>query len=233
MRKLFLYGMVGLVFIAFHGPSAWLAYFLQFPGQGPGGLDPILLNLAIFTSWGAIHSILSRHVVKEFMKNLVGEDFVKPVSVIIMGISQCFMIYYWQPLNGIVWQTEGTTYWILTAIYLSGFGVVFLASLILNYMEVLGVARILRRIKGQPEKPSKLILKGPYKYCRHPVYIGVLIALWVGPVMSYGRLEFAILGTIYVLLGTWLEEKTAQLEMGDVYKKYQKQVPMWIPGLKP
>jgi protein-S-isoprenylcysteine O-methyltransferase Ste14 len=51
--------------------------------------------------------------------------------------------------------------------------------------------------------------------------------------MSYGRLEFAILGTIYVLLGTWLEEKTAQLEMGDVYKKYQKQVPMWIPGLKP
>jgi hypothetical protein len=60
-RKVLLYGIVAMVFIACHGPSAWLAYFLQFPGQGSGGLDSVLLNVAIFAAWGGIHSVLSRH----------------------------------------------------------------------------------------------------------------------------------------------------------------------------
>ena len=233
VKKLLLYGMVVIVFIAFHGPSAWLAYFLQFPGHGPGGLNPVLLNVAIFAAWGGIHSVLSRHVTKDFMRHWMHDDFVKPVSVIIMGISQCFMLYYWQPLNGILWQTSGLAYWILTALFLSGFGLVFYASLLLDYMEVLGVRKILRRIKGEAAKPPELALKGPYRYCRHPVYIATIAALWIGPVMTYGRLEFVILGTVYIFIGTCLEEMTARAEIGDAYEAYQARVPMWIPRLVP
>jgi len=229
MRTLLLYGMVAVVFVAFHGPSAWLAYFLQFPGQGRGGLQPVLLNGAIFAAWGGIHSILSRRVTKDFMKRWMHDDFVKPVSVILMGISQCFMLYYWQPLDGILWQTSGAAYWILTVLFLSSFGFVFYASVLLDYMEVLGVRKILRRIKGEAANPPALILKGPYRYCRHPVYLATIAVLWIGPVMTYGRLEFAILGTVYIIIGTWLEEMTARAEIGAAYKAYQARVPMWIP----
>ena len=156
--------MVVIVFIAFHVPSAWLAYFLQFPGNSGGGLNPVLLNVAIFAAWGGIHSVLSRRVTKDFIRQWMHDDFVKPVSVIIMGISQCFMLYYWQPLDGILWQTSGLAYWILTALFLGGLGLVFYFSLLLDYMEVLGVRKILRRIKGEDAKPPKLTLKGPYSY---------------------------------------------------------------------
>jgi protein-S-isoprenylcysteine O-methyltransferase Ste14 len=100
-------------------------------------------------------------------------------------------------------------------------------------MEVLGVRKILRRIKGETAKPPELVLKGPYRYCRHPVYVATIAALWIGPIMTYGRLEFAILGTVYIFIGTWLEEMTARAEIGDAYKAYQVHVPMWIPRFTP
>ena len=49
--------------------------------------------------------------------------------------------------------------------------------------------------------------------------------------MTYGRLEFAILGTVYIFIGTCLEEMTARAEIGNAYEAYQESVPMWIPRL--
>lgn len=51
--------------------------------------------------------------------------------------------------------------------------------------------------------------------------------------MTMGRLEFAFLVTVYVLIGTWLEEGDRRRDMGDPYDRYRSNVPMWIPRLTP
>jgi protein-S-isoprenylcysteine O-methyltransferase Ste14 len=38
--------------------------------------------------------------------------------------------------------------------------------------------------------------------------------------------------TLYVLIGTWLEERKLVLEFGEAYLRYQRQVPMLIPFAK-
>ena len=85
----------------------------------------------------------------------------------------------------------------------------------------------------EPNPPPTLCLKGPYRYCRHPVYLASIGTLWIGPVMTAGRLEFALLVTIYVLIGTWFEERDTGKEIGEAYDLYQANVPMWIPRLTP
>lgn len=55
----------------------------------------------------------------------------------------------------------------------------------------------------------------------------------MGTVMTYARAEFTILGTIYFLTGTHLEERNLREELGEVYELYCQNVPMWIPRLKP
>jgi protein-S-isoprenylcysteine O-methyltransferase Ste14 len=35
--------------------------------------------------------------------------------------------------------------------------------------------------------------------------------------------------TLYVIIGTWLEERKLVLEFGEAYLQYQKEVPMLIP----
>lgn len=51
--------------------------------------------------------------------------------------------------------------------------------------------------------------------------------------MTYGRLEFALLGSIYLIIGTFFEERNLREELGEVYNLYRENVPMWIPRLRP
>jgi protein-S-isoprenylcysteine O-methyltransferase Ste14 len=66
---------------------------------------------------------------------------------------------------------------------------------------------------------------------RHPMYFALIIALWCDTV-TITNIMVNIILTIYVITGTILEEKKLMLEFGDVYVKYQQEVPMLIPFTK-
>ena len=59
-----------------------------------------------------------------------------------------------------------------------------------------------------------------------------MIAFWVTPEMSVGHLVFALTSTIYILIGTQLEEKDLVELFGDKYRDYQKSVGMLLPNLR-
>jgi len=63
---------------------------------------------------------------------------------------------------------------------------------------------------------------------RHPMYFALIVALWCDTFTVSGIIVNIIL-TLYVIIGTILEEKKLVLEFGDAYIKYQQEVPMLIP----
>jgi protein-S-isoprenylcysteine O-methyltransferase Ste14 len=73
------------------------------------------------------------------------------------------------------------------------------------------------------------VLRGPYKITRHPFYFFILLMIWSYPEMTTDRLLFAVAWTVWVTLGTILEEKDLVSEIGNEYVKYQANVPMLIP----
>ncbi len=77
----------------------------------------------------------------------------------------------------------------------------------------------------------RLIATGPYAFVRHPIYTGVIAALWAMAV-AQTRWE-AILGaaifTISFIMKARLEEKFLRLELGPSYDVYAADVPMLIP----
>jgi len=233
MKRLTLFSLVFVDFIAFHVPGIWLFFFLLFPEQGSGGVADATWNALLIFAWGAVHSLLARKSARARIAKMVGDDFVKLVYTIVAGITQCLMLYYWRPLEGTLWGTDGALYWMLTALFVCTFGLVFYCSLLLDYMEVLGIRSILRRFRGEPARPASLCLRGPYLHCRHPVYLATVASFWIGPVMTVGRFEFALLGTMYVFIGAWFEERDTRRLLGEVYDKYRAHVPMWIPRLTP
>jgi methanethiol S-methyltransferase len=214
-------------------PLIWMLVFLHFQPEGEGGRQAVTYNALSFVGWCVLHSLMVRERAKRFISGIVGEQAVRASYVIVSGITLSLVLYFWRPFQGVLWQVSEPYYWVLTALFLACILGSYYVSGFFDSGEFIGVRTYLRAMKNRPPKPAVFTAEGPYAYCRHPLYLFFIGILWIGPVMSYGRLEFALLGTIYLLVGTYLEERNLNVELGSSYDLYRENVPMWIPRFTP
>ncbi len=78
---------------------------------------------------------------------------------------------------------------------------------------------------------SELKRNGLLGVVRHPMYFALIIYLW-SETFTVSDIIINIVLTIYIIMGTIVEEKKLILEFGDTYVKYQQEVPMLIPFIK-
>jgi protein-S-isoprenylcysteine O-methyltransferase Ste14 len=92
-----------------------------------------------------------------------------------------------------------------------------------------GIRQILNFAKPKTAAPpAELKRKGLLGMVRHPMYLALILYLWCQTFRMMDLVVNTFL-TMYVLVGTWLEERKLVLEFGEAYHRYQKQVPMLIP----
>ena len=86
--------------------------------------------------------------------------------------------------------------------------------------------------------PKRLVVVGFYRYVRNPMYVG-FIAGWVGLWVVFGRVNLiAITVAAAVILSVALfvrlyEEPTLRKMFGAEYEEYCRNVPRWIPRMRP
>jgi len=56
-----------------------------------------------------------------------------------------------------------------------------------------------------------------YRNIRHPIQLGILIAVWATPIMTYGHLTLSVSFTVYTFIGLYFEEKDLVSALGDPY----------------
>jgi protein-S-isoprenylcysteine O-methyltransferase Ste14 len=78
-----------------------------------------------------------------------------------------------------------------------------------------------------------IIVEGPYRWDRHPLYACILALFWIRPEVMADGLLLSILWSAWLVAGTLLEERDLVAELGDGYRRYQRQVPMLIPWRGP
>jgi Putative protein-S-isoprenylcysteine methyltransferase len=116
-------------------------------------------------------------------------------------------------------------------------GIFFISiGLCIMIITIIKFFRIGKRTLAPWSPTKKLIIDGIYRYVRNPMIIGVLIVL-IGEsiaILSQSIFEWAftffIINNIYFVL---LEEPLLEKKFGAEYQEYKKNVPRWIPSLKP
>jgi protein-S-isoprenylcysteine O-methyltransferase Ste14 len=105
---------------------------------------------------------------------------------------------------------------------LLGLLVIVRAAGVIDPLELAGV----RRSRGTLE------VRGPYRWVRHPIYLGFLLAVWLPASMTGDRLWFAMLTTAYLVAAIPLEERTMRRRLGADYQGYRDRV-RWrlLPGV--
>ena len=118
-------------------------------------------------------------------------------------------------------------------VLISGSLIIFVWALFFIYdpLSFFGIRQILNF--GKKNSSSQEIKKnGLLGIIRHPMYFAVIVYFWCQTFRVADLLVNTIV-TIYIVIGTFLEEKKLVLEFGDSYTKYQQEVPMLIPFIKP
>ena len=88
-----------------------------------------------------------------------------------------------------------------------------------------------------PWQPTqKLVIRGPYKYCRNPMITGVLMIL-AGEALFLNALPILIWATMFFIMNTaffiFKEEPDMLMRFGAPYAHYKSQVPRWLPKFTP
>jgi protein-S-isoprenylcysteine O-methyltransferase Ste14 len=117
---------------------------------------------------------------------------------------------------------------------MSGALLMFFWAFFFNYdsLSFFGIRQILN-FANPKTAAAPVVLKrnGLLGVVRHPMYFALILYLWC-QIFRTMDLVINTLLTLYVIIGTWLEERKLVLEFGEAYLRYQKQVPMLIPFAK-
>ena len=190
----------------------------------------IVLNVILVLVWGVIHSIMARPSFKAWFTKIVPEAAERSTYVLVAGITSIALTGYWQNIDGYLWQIEsGTLSTILWGIF--GFGWVFLlaSTFAINHFDLFGLRQVFYNLKNQPRPPLNFVKRAMYAYIRHPIQTGVLIGVWVTPIMSMTQVILSIGFTIYIIVGLRYEERDLIAEHGESYIKYKSETGMVLP----
>ena len=113
-----------------------------------------------------------------------------------------------------------------------GWVIVFTSSFLINHFELFGLHQVADNLVGR-EMPAP-VFRTPffYRFVRHPIYLGFIIAFWAAATMTVGHLLFAAVTTAYIVVGILLEERDLVALFGDDYRRYKDRVSMLVPWRK-
>ncbi|HMJ70301.1 MAG TPA: NnrU family protein [Cyclobacteriaceae bacterium] len=193
----------------------------------------LLANAGLLSLFALQHSIMARPAFKRWWTRMVPEPIERSTYVLFSSICLLILFWFWQPMGGVIWDIESeSTRAILTALCLFGFGIVLVTTFLINHFDLFGLRQVWLYFTGR--KYEHLPFRTPlyYKYVRHPLYLGFMIAFWAAPTMTAAHLFFAVMTTGYMLVAIQFEENDLVKHFGTKYQDYQRSAPMLIPFTK-
>lgn len=192
-----------------------------------------ILLILLATAWCVFHSALIAIPVTEFFRSFMGGAFrfyrliynlfsiltLLPVVYIEYGFRDNLLFAWEHPVLQVI-----RIFLFVLCMLLFIFG-----SRQYDGMEFLG----LRQIKtGNTNRTLSVAgvfnTKGIQNFVRHPWYLGVMILIWLRNIYDTVLLVNLVF-TVYLIIGSLLEEMKLKKEFGNAYLQYQKRVSMLLP----
>lgn len=120
-----------------------------------------------------------------------------------------------------LYRMEGGVKWLMTGLQLGGLGIVIMSFRAIDVAAFLGLS-------DTTEGVDPFVETGIYRYMRHPVYTGVMLALFASPSQTVNSLNLFAAIALYFIIGARFEERR-MLAAHRTYADYMKRVPAFIP----
>jgi protein-S-isoprenylcysteine O-methyltransferase Ste14 len=192
--------------------------------------EAIIVNVLLLGAFAFQHSIMARPEFKRQWTKIVPKSMERSTFVLFASLALLLLYWQWRPITTPVWTVESAAVRaVLHGLYLVGWLIVFLGTFMINHFDLFGLRQVYK--KARNHEYTELGFRTPffYKFLRHPIMLGFIIAFWATPEMTLGHLLFAIATTLYILIAIQLEERDLVKYFGEQYREYRRKTPMLIP----
>jgi len=232
---IFLYGVAS--YALFFGTFLYAIGFIgnfavprTLDGELTGGLWPSLfVDLLLLGGFAIQHSLMARPFFKRWLTRFVPESAERSTYVLASSLALVALFAHWRPLGGEVWTvTDATLRGVLWGGFAFGWLLVLISTFLINHFDLFGLRQVWLQLLGRPYTQLAFRTPGPYRYVRHPLYVGWFFAFWCTPTMTASHLLFAIMTSAYILVAIQLEERDL-MTFHPEYREYRDHVPMIVP----
>jgi protein-S-isoprenylcysteine O-methyltransferase Ste14 len=227
-------------YLLFFGVSVYGAGFiggfltptrLDAPQQG-SIIFALIVDLGLLAIFAIQHSVMARPRFKQWWTQIVPQPVERSTYVLFSSVALFAVFALWQPLGGAIWNLESTGGRIAVyTLFAAGWLIVLMATFLINHFDLFGLRQVWLYFRGRPYTSLRFATPGPYRWVRHPLYIGWMTVFWATPTMTAGHLAFALLLTVYMVAAARIEERDLVAHFGSRYEEYRRKVPMFVPRI--
>lgn len=196
----------------------------------------VFLIIILFALFGFLHTFLASGKVKEILveryESLIA--FYR-LFYVLSSLMLLYLVYQSMPKPSLIIYDLPRPFDLIILIpqFLSLAGIVWTFKYF-SLQEFLGTEQIFRWFRKEyniSELDERLTLKieGPYKYCRHPLYLFTILFLCFRPEMDLFYLTSLVCIIAYFYVGSIFEERKLADRFGRNYIDYQKSIPRIFP----
>ena len=230
-----------IVYVAFLTTFLYAIGFVEAVGvsktidSGPTGNAPtsILIDTALLGVFALQHSIMARAAFKRLLTRIIPAEAERSTFVLFATAALALVCWQWRPLPQLVWSVDGPlAAAIITAVSWCGWAMLLISTFLISHLELFGLEQGFARLLGRTPAMPGFATPFFYRWLRHPIYAGFVLAFWAAPRMSLGRLIFAVLTTAYIFVGIWFEERDLIARFGEHYRQYRRSAGMLLPKFR-
>lgn len=190
----------------------------------------LTIDCALLTLFAIQHSVMARRWFKERWTQIVPWTIERSTYVLCASLALLLLFWQWRPIGIEIWTVDNTAGRIvLWTLFAFGWTTVLVVTFLIDHFDLFGLRQVWLPLVGRPYTPVSFRTPLPYRYVRHPLYLGFLFAFWATPTMTLAHLVFALATTAYIVLAIQFEEHDLAAEHGHMYERYRASVPMLIP----
>jgi protein-S-isoprenylcysteine O-methyltransferase Ste14 len=191
----------------------------------------VVVDLVLMGIFAIQQSGMARKSFRRVLTGLASPVVERSTYVLCSSLALIAVFTFWQPIRTIVWHIDNLGLaFVVQLLSMLGWLLVLRSTFLIDHFALFGLKQVAMNFIGRAAPETSFSTPDRYRFVRHPLYLGFIIAFWATPTMTAGNLLFVTVATACILVGIALQQRDLVATFGEQCRQYKARVAMLLAG---